>query len=244
MNEVLSLYDVSSTLANIDANVGRLLFFGALALLCNFVFFGSGIYLGFKHKVVSMPISATLIFIPHDLVYLLMFDKWFNVYDHWFNQLYWVGLVITNIEEFFFLYLTLKYGRKEYMPMLSQNSWRALIGLGLVGTFVAFVSLKQVLADELWLFTFGLTLWFCVPLVIPMMLRRNSAAGQSRLMWCAFIGMAISYWCAVYPLAPFFQSVAWLSLGAVSIVWAIAVLWFMRYVEARQTATEPAASVA
>lgn len=82
MTEALSLYDVSSTLANIDANLPYLLFFGALALLCNFTYFGSGIYQGFKHKVVSMPIAATLIFIPHDLVYVLMFDKWFNVYDH------------------------------------------------------------------------------------------------------------------------------------------------------------------
>ena len=233
MAEPLSLYEVSSVLANIDANVPYLLLFGALALLCNFTYFGSGIYWGLKHKVVSMPISATLIFIPHDLVYILMYDKWFNVYDHWFSQLYWVGLVITNIEECFFLYLTLKYGRKEYMPNVSQRMWVTIIFLALGGAFVAFVALKQVLADELWLFTFGLTLWFCVPLVIPMMLRRNSSAGQSKLMWCAFIGMAISYWCAMYPLDPFFRSMPWLALGAVSVLWAGAVLWFMKYIETR-----------
>ena len=73
----------------------------------------------------------------------------------------------------------------------------AVVFLALAGAFGAFVALKMVLADELWLFTFGLTLWFCVPLVIPMMLRRNSTAGQSKVMWCAFIGMAISYWCAI-----------------------------------------------
>ena len=69
-----------------------------------------------------------------------------------------------------------------------------------------------------------------------MMLRRNSAAGQSRLMWCAFIGMAISYWCAMYPLDPFFQSVPWLLLGTVSVFWAGAVLWFMGFIEKQKTA--------
>ncbi len=245
MDGILSLYDVSSTLANIDQNVPRLLTFGALALICNFIYFGSGIYLGFKQKVVSMPIVATLIFIPHDLVYVMMFDKWFNVYDHWFMQLYWVGLIITNIEEFCFLYLAIKYGREEYAPSISQRAWTGLIFLALAGAFVAFVAIKSVLADELWFFTFGWTVWFCIPLVIPMMLKRNSTAGQSRLMWTAYIGMAISYWCAVYPLAPFFQSAVWLSLGGVIVVWALAVLWTIRSIESvasahRKTVHSPA----
>lgn len=120
------------------------------------------------------------------------------------------------------------------MPTVTQKMWGTVVLLGLAGAFAAFVALKQVLADELWLFTFGLTLWFCIPLVIPMMLRRNSSAGQSKLMWYAFIGMAISYWCAMYPLDPFFRSVPWLALGAVSVAWAAAVIWFMGYVEKQQ----------
>lgn len=82
MSEVMSIYDVSSTLANIDRNIVHLVAFGGLALICNFIYFGAGIYQGFKHRVFSMPVCATLLFIPHDMLYLLMYDKWFNVYDH------------------------------------------------------------------------------------------------------------------------------------------------------------------
>jgi hypothetical protein len=228
MSEVLSVYDVATTLANIDRNVPRLFVFGGLALICNFIYFGAGIYQGFKQKVFSMPVCATLIFIPHDLLYLLMYDKWFNVYDHWFCKLFWVGLIITNLEELLFLFLTIRYGRKELAPQLSQRSFVGLLLLGLAGVFVAWVALKRVLADELWLFTFGWTVWFCIPFVIPMMLRRNSRAGQSTLMWSAYIGMTLSYWFAVWPLAPFFRSPAWLALGAVTVLWAMAVLYVMR----------------
>ncbi len=238
MGGVLSIYDVSSTLGAIDTNVLRLLVFGALALVCNFVYFGTGIYLGFKHKVVSMPISATLLFIPHDVMYVLMFDRWFNVYDHWFPQLFWVGLVITSIEELFFLYLTFRYGRKEYMPTVSQRTWSILICLGLLGTSVSFVAVKSALADELWLFSFGWTLWFCIPMVIPMMLRRNSTAGQSRVMWIAYMGIGVCYWIAVYPLGPFFQSPIWLLLGVVIVVWAIVVLWMMNRLPEPVTTTD------
>lgn len=82
MSDVMSIYDVSSTLANIDRNIVHLVAFGGLALICNFIYFGAGIYQGFKHRVFSMPVCATLLFIPHDMLYLLMYDKWFNVYDH------------------------------------------------------------------------------------------------------------------------------------------------------------------
>lgn len=235
MSEVLSIYDVGSTLANIDANIPRLFVFGGLALICNFIYFGAGIYQGFRHKVFSMPVCATLLFIPHDLLYLLMYDKWFNVYDHWFCKLFWVGLIITNIEEIFFLWLTIRYGRKELAPQLSQRAWVTLLMLGLAGSFVAWIAIKAVLADELWLFTFGWTVWFCIPFVIPMMLRRNSSIGQSKLAWFAYIGMTLSYWSAVWPLAPFFQSPIWLALGAMIVIWALAVLYMMRLLPTQPT---------
>ncbi|HEX5786106.1 MAG TPA: hypothetical protein VFY35_15360 [Burkholderiaceae bacterium] len=232
MADVLSVYDVSTTLANIDANIPRLLIFGGLALICNFIYFGVGIFQGFKQKVVSMPICATLVFIPHDFLYLLMYDKWFNVYDHWFSKLFWVGLIVTNVQEMLYLYLTVRYGRKEYTPQLSQGAYTALLLLGLAGTTVAWLVLKTVLADELWLFTFGWTVWFCIPFVIPMMLRRQSSIGQSLWSWVAYIGMTVCYWVAVWPLAPFFQSTLWLLLGAVVVLWALAVIFTLRRIPA------------
>lgn len=228
MPPALSVYDVTTTLANIDANKARLFVFGGLALICNFIYFGSTIVAGFRHRVFSMPVSATLLFIPHDLLYLLMFDRWFHVYDHWFCKLFWVGLIVTNLQELCFLYLTLRYGRRELAPQLSQPAFVALVLAGLAGAFIAWIAVKSVLADELWLFTFGWTVWFCIPFVIPMMLRRNSSVGQSRLAWVAYIVMAISYWIAVWPLAPFFQSTIWLCLGAMIVAWALAVIFTMR----------------
>jgi hypothetical protein len=228
----LSVYDVTTTLANIDANIPRLLVFGGLALICNFVFFGTAIVQGFKHRVVSMPVCATLLFIPHDLLYLLMVDKWFHVYDHWFCKLFWVGLIVTNLQEFLFLWITVRYGRKEFAPQLSQPQFVGLLGLGLLGSTIAWLVAKSVLADELWLFTFGWTVWFCIPFVIPTMLRRNSSIGQSRVTWAAYIGMTLSYWTAVWPLAPFFQSPLWLALGTMIVLWAATVLLFIRWLPA------------
>lgn len=127
-----------------------------------------------------------------------------------------------------FLFLTIRYGRRELAPQLSQTAFVTLLMLALAGAFVACIAIKTVLADELWLFTFGWTVWFCIPFVIPMMLRRNSSVGQSRIGWIAYIGMTLSFWTAVWPLAPFFHSTIWLMLGAMIVIWALVVIYFIR----------------
>jgi hypothetical protein len=228
MFENLSIYDVKSTLSAIDANLIWLLVFGGGSLIFNFLFFGAAIANGFKDKAVSMPIGSTLIFFAHDLLYLLMFDKWFGVYQHWFPMLFWVGLVITLCMECVFLYITIKFGRTEHAPQLTQNQYRNLVLAAVVGVFIAWLPLKYALADELWLFTFGWTVWFCTPFVIPMMLRRNSTAGQSLLMWYSYMGMAICYWMAMWPLDPFFRSPLWLGLLPVILLSAAAIIFTIK----------------
>ena len=231
----LSVYDVQTTLSNIDLFKVRVLIFGGLALIFNFVYFGAAIREGFKHKVYSIPVAGTLLFIPHDLLYLLMYPKWFGEYHHWFPRLFWFGLIITNVMEMVFLYQTLKWGRKELLPKVSQSVYVLIMLAALAGTFIVWLGVKKVLADELWLFTFGWTVWFCVPFVIPLMLRRQSTAGQSRLMWLSYIGMAIAFWIAVWPLDPFFRSAEWLGLGGVIVCWALATLFVMKILPAAQT---------
>jgi hypothetical protein len=228
MADAGAIYDVAGTFANIDANAPRILALGGLSLICNFTFFGSAAYLGFKHKMFTMPLVGTLIFIPHDFHYLLMYDRWFNVYDHWFMKLFFAGLVVTNILELIFFYQTLKWGRKEILPQVSQSAYVAILLVALAAAAIVWVGVKSVLADELWFFSFGWTIWFCIPLVIPMMLRRGSALGQSMLMWLAYIVMAVCWWAAVWPLDPFFRSPVWVGLGVVTVFWGIATIAVMR----------------
>jgi len=230
----LSVYDVGNTLANIDQYKIHVLLFGGLALICNFIYFGAAIFQGFKHKVFPLPVACTLLFIPHDLLYLLMYPKWFGEYHHWFPRLFWFGLIVTNVQEMVFFYQTLRWGRKELMPKVSQRDYVLIMLAALAGTFIVFLGAKKILADELWLFTFGWTVWFCVPFVIPMMLRRQSRAGQSNLMWLAYIGMTFAYWAAVWPLDPFFRSGEWLGLGFVIVCWALATLFVVNKMPAAQ----------
>ncbi len=239
-----ALYDVGGTLANIDAGVPRLLAFGAMSLLCNFYYFGSAAYLGFKHKIYTMPLIGTFVFIPHDVHYLLLYDKWFNVYDHWFLQLFFVGLVVTSVLEMVFFYQVLRWGRKELLPQVSQGAWVGLLLVMLTGVTVIWIAVKGALADELFFFSFGWTIWFCLPFVIPLMMRRQSSLGQSVSMWVAFTVMAICWWAAVWPLDPYFRSPAWIGLGVVVVLWASATILMVRRLAPEPDAASGRESVA
>ena len=63
-------------------------------------------------------------------------------------------------------------------------------------------------------------------------------------MWYAYIGMALAWWAAVYPLDPFFRSFAWLSLGAVIVLWALAIIYTIKKLPAASADSALAAAPA
>lgn len=221
------MYDPSATLAAVDANAPIIIALCAIALIFNYAYFGEAIRLGARHKTYSVPVPVTLVFLPHDLSYLLEFNKWFVVYDHWFCKLWWVGLVFTNAIEFVFFYQALRYGREELLPSLNQKQYVFAMLLALLGGTLAWFTIKQALNDDLYLFSFGWTLFWGAPLCIPLMVRRASSRGQSRWMWISYMLMAVFYWAATAFMDPYFRSSGWLAVLALALGFAAANLWYL-----------------
>lgn len=222
------MYDPVSTLQAIDRNVVAVIALCAVALVFNYAYFGEAIRLGFRHKTYSMPAAVTLVFLPHDVSYLLHYDLWFNVYDHWFCKLWWVGLIFTSSIEGVFFYQLLRYGRQEILPQLSQRAYVFVMFLALAAGAGAWLTVKQALNDDLYLFSFGWTLFWGAPLAISMMQRRQSSRGQSRWMWISYMLMAVFYWAATAFVDPYFRSVGWLAILTMALGCAAANLWFLQ----------------
>ena len=216
------MYDPIATLAGIDQHWMTVIALCFVALIFNYAYFGEAIRLGFKHKTYSVPAAVTLVFLPHDISYLIQFNKWFIEYDHWFCKLWWVGLVFTAAIECVFFYQLLKYGRKEILPQVSQQTYVLLMFLVLASAVIAWAAIKQSINDDLYLFSFGWTLFWGAPLNISMMIRRHSTRGQSSWLWISYILMAIFYWAAVSFIDPYFRSPLWLGLLVLSVGWAVA----------------------
>lgn len=222
------MYDPISTLQQIDAHIVPVISLCVIALIFNYCYFIEAIRIGARDKAYSVPALVTLVFLPHDISYLLYFNKWFVEYNHWFCKLWWAGLVATATIECIFFYQLLKYGRKELLPNQSQKAYVGVMCLALLVGTGALVTIKQAINDELYLFSFGWTLFWGAPLCISMMIKRGSSRGQSRWMWISYMLMAVFYWAAVSFIDPYFRSAGWLLILAMALGCALANLYTLR----------------
>lgn len=227
------MYDPVAVLAAVDQNAVPVLLIAGLALIGNAIYYYEALRLGFRERIYAMPLSGLFFFIPHDMHYVLLWEKWFVEYDHWFLKLFWVALVFTALAAWVFLFQFLRYGQREWLPQVSRPMFVGLVLCGLLLSCGVWLALKAVLQDELFLFAFGLTAFWCAPFGMALMLRRGSRKGQSVLMWSGFLAIPLFYWpaTAIY-LGPYFQSPAWLALGAAAVIWGIANIVLLRWLPA------------
>ena len=221
------MYDPRASLQAIDAHAAVIIGLCLVSLVFNYAYFGEAIRLGFRHKTYSVPVCVTLLFLPHDVSYLLRYHQWFVEYDHWFCKLWWVGLIFTSLIEMVFFTQVLLYGHQEILPQVSRRTFIGVMFLALVGSTGAWLTVKQALNDDLYLFSFGWTLFFGAPLGVSMMVRRGSTRGQSRWMWISYMLMAVFFWSATAFIDPYFRSIGWLTVLGLALGFASANLWMM-----------------
>lgn len=217
------MYDAAAVLAAVDRNAVPVLLIAGLALVGNAIFYFEALRLGFRERTYTMPLCGLYFFIPHDMTFVLLWEKWFVEYDHWFLKLFWIALVFTALAAWVFLFQFLRYGQRECMPQVSRVTFVVLVLGGLVLSTGVWLALKSVLNDELFLFAFGLTAFWCAPFGMALMLRRGTRKAQSTLMWLGYVAIPLFYWpaTAIY-LGPYFQSPTWLALGAAAVMWGVA----------------------
>src|SRR5262249_21740828 len=137
-----------------------------------------------RDRCMPMSLWATTVFIGHDGSYLLKFHTWFHEYNHWFPKLFWVGLIVTFSFEVIFFAQTIRFGRKEIAPRLSQGQW-PVDCLGALVTGLLFWGVAKAYLDApFYLMTFLVPFGMCAPATIPLMIRRGARIGVgTRQMW-------------------------------------------------------------
>ena len=217
----MSTYDPPQVLLAVDQNLGPIAVGMFIALSLTFVYFFEAIRLGFRHRAFSPPVAATLWFLPHDFSFVLRYDLWFNVYDHWWPKLWWIGLVATVAIELFLLYQTIRYGREELMPRASPAAFTGSMIGATVGAGAIWWVVKASLDDGLFLTSFLLTIAWPIPFTTAMILRRQSRKGVSVLQQAVLAPMFLGLWSALWVMDPFFRSPGFIVLAAVSVAWAV-----------------------
>lgn len=228
------MYDPAAVLAAVDRHAVPVLLIAGLALVGNAVYYFEALRLAFRERRYAMPLCGLYFFIPHDMHFVLLWEKWFVEYDHWFLKLFWAALVLTAASAWVFLFQFLRYGQREWAPQLSRTSFISLVLGGLVLSTGVWLAVKDAIGDELFLFAFGLTAFWCAPFGMGLMLRRGNRAAQSVPMWIGYTAIPVFYWlAAALYLGPYFQSPAWLAMGVAATLWGLANIALMRRLPAR-----------
>ncbi|WP_205698815.1 hypothetical protein [Conexibacter sp. SYSU D00693] len=231
------MYDADQVLQRIDDHTVIVLALGGLALVCNYVFFGEAARLARRDRCVPFLLLCCAFWFPHDGNYLLDAQLWFDDYDHWFPKLFWVALVFTFTFECVYLSQTLRYGRREWAPALTQAQFRlwvvATVALGVVLWKVA----KDALEDDLYLAAFMVTAVWALLSGYRLALRRGSRRGQSPLQWGAYTGMVSSYGAlSIFVFGGSFARWPWVAMCVMAVVGGAGLTWWL----ARAPAWEPA----
>jgi surface polysaccharide O-acyltransferase-like enzyme len=230
-------YDPQALLAQIDEHTAPILIGFGLAMVCQTVVLVDAVRMGARERVIAIPLFCTFFWFAHDLGCVVRFDTWFNTYDHWFLQVFWVGLLSAMLLEFVFFAQAIRYGREELLPSVSTAAFAALIALGAVGTIIAWEYLREVVDDPLYQVGPPLTM-LAYPLTgAALVMRRRSAAGQTVRMWTSFAAMAVFWWTTtvIWFAEPPFRSWPYIAAGVATVAGCLG----MARVVGRLRAAEP-----
>ena len=222
------MYAYEPVLAALDANMGKVLALCGLAMACNYTWFIAAVRQGLRDQTVPLPLFCTLFWLAGDASMVLRYERWFHEIDHWYVKLFWAALVLTVINELVFLRLTLRFGRKEMAPTLTQGQFTGVVLAGLATMVVAFELIKSWIGDPLYINYFHVANLVGPAFAAPLVLRRGTRAGTSPLIWGAYTAMVASWFTATALwFGDAFRSPGHFALYAVTTASAAAMTWLV-----------------
>ena len=220
-------YDAHAALQTIDTNTMPIMACLLVTVVFVFVYFGIAFKMAIRQKVYVVPFIGSALFFWHDFTFVLMYDKWFHGYDHWWVKMWWYALCGSVAFELLMIWQVYRYGHKELWPNLSKRAFGSLIVLGTLGIGMMWALIKFSLDDDLFFITFAITAVFSVPFHTALMAKRQSRAGQSVVMELSTIVMLLSLSAVFMQIDDFFRSPLYLGFVAVFVLWPLANVWLI-----------------
>ena len=218
------MYDPAVVLAAIDRNAVPILALCALAMAMNYMYFIEAIIKGFRDRAYPFPVFCTMFWLTGDGSMVLDYHTAFVVVNHWYMKAFWFALVITTGFELLYLYMIMRFGRREIAPGLTQPQFVASLVAGQLIMFMAYHFIKARMGDVLVIDYFNLANLSGPVFGWALLNRRGTLAGTSPRIWLCFT-VLIASWSTALALyfGPPFASPGYLLFYAVAVSACIAV---------------------
>lgn len=190
------MYDPHVVLAAMDANKLAVIGFAGMAMVFNYIWFYLSVRQGFKDQVFPVPILSTLFWLCGDGTGVSRYDMYFNQYGHWYLELFWAALVFTVSFEIYFIYMTLKFGRKELLPNGTQGQFNALMLAAAAIFGITWYMVLGAMPDDLNIIYFNIANMAGPIAMTGLILRRRSTAGTTSTIWFLYAAMLACWYIA------------------------------------------------
>lgn len=235
-------YNPQELLATIDANWIAVLAGGGIAMVFNYIFFWAAASNALRDRSPAFPLIVCTSWFAHDLSFVLKFDDWFNLYDHWYLKLFWVALIPTTLFEAYYIRQTWRFGREELYPGATQERWTAYVLGCVVLACVFWWGTKMLLDDPLYAWSFAAIGAFGPAYALARAVRRGDTAGQSALMWGSYAVMTATWFtCEYVVFGGAFRHPVFIAIGVVSVICSLLLVQLCRQQQATPAARAAAA---
>jgi uncharacterized membrane protein len=192
------MYDPHELLSLIDQDRWWILGGFGVAMIFQWLWLIECVRVAKRDRAYSMPLFCTFFWFAHDTGCVARFNDWFNVYDHWFAKLFWLGLLTAVILELIFFSQVIKYGKNELVSGISTSNFvLGLIAFQIAAT-VTWEYLKYVMDDPLYQASPTLTMISYPLFGAALLLRRRSTIGQNVTMWWTFTAMSVVWFVTIW----------------------------------------------
>ena len=222
------MYNPQELLSLIDHNKWWILGGFGIVMIFQWIWLIECVRVARRDRAYSMPLFLTFFWFAHDTGCVARFNLWFNVYDHWFVKLFWLGLLTAVILELIFFSQVIKYGKDELVPGISTRNFVLGLVVFQIGASVTWEYFKYVMADPLYQTSPTVTLISYPLLGAALMLRRRSTIGQNVTMWWTFTAMTMAWQATLWIwYGPAFRSWQMVAGGIVAIVGGLAMTYLV-----------------
>ncbi|MDT5144043.1 MAG: hypothetical protein QOE52_3141 [Mycobacterium sp.] len=217
------MYDVGDVLTRIDNHLPWVMTLTAIAWATGFVQIVEAVRLGHRDRIPAVPAVTTAFLFAHDCTFALRYSRWFEVVDHWYFKVFWAGMLGAVCVEVVLIGQFICYGHRHIAAGLTRTSFAAAYLLMQVVTFVILWWVQSVLDDPLTLVTLTATSIVTVVPLVPWIISRGNASGQSMVFAVAGLVGPGSVGMLLLPaLHPSFGTALYYAVVAVQVVVSLA----------------------
>jgi hypothetical protein len=240
------MYDVGDVLTRIDTHLPWVMTLTAFAWATGFVQIVEAVRLGRRDRIPAVPAVTTAFLFAHDFTFALRYSTWFDVVDHWYFKVFWVGMLGAVCVEVVLIVQFIRYGHRYIAPGMTRTTFASAYLVMQVATFVILWWVQSVLDDPLTLVTLTATSIVTVVPLVPWIISRGNASGQSMVFAVAgLIGPGSLGMLLLPALHPGFGTAVYYAVIAVQVVVSLAYIAFLtryRRAQVRSDRHDPHAS--